>query len=361
MSTALPADAVSRAGRPVTGTLQTAACGAAEHHVADRPQTAPAPAVTPTQSITLRGLGTALPALSVSQDEAASIASRLTAEVQPRAIGALYRQAKVQRRYSVLLEDGGSGPPSQSFYQSAAHAEDRGPSTADRMARYAAEAPDLAATACRRALADADLPSSEISHLVTVSCTGFAAPGVDLELISRLGLPAEVSRTHIGFMGCHALLNALRVASAFAAADPAARVLVASVELCSLHHQYSREPQQLVANALFSDGAAAAVVSQCEADRAAGGWLLVDQNSLVLPDTDDTMSWRIGDHGFRMTLSPQVPELISEHLGEWLASWLQTHGLSTADICSWAVHPGGPRILTATAAAAGFDPVLLEP
>ncbi|MCA9117000.1 MAG: type III polyketide synthase, partial [Planctomycetaceae bacterium] len=156
--------------------------------------------------------------------------------MQPRAIGVLYRQTKVKRRYSVLLEDSGSDPPTQSFYWPADDADERGPTTADRMARYAAEAPALSAMACRRALADAGVPAGEITHLVTVSCTGFAAPGVDLELISRVGLPAGVSRTHIGFMGCHALLNALRAASAFAAADPAARVLVAAVELCSLHH-----------------------------------------------------------------------------------------------------------------------------
>ena len=282
-------------------------------------------------------------------------------DVQPRAIGVLYRQTKVQRRYSVLLENNGSGTPSLSFYPPAVHAEERGPTTARRMERYAAAAPALAAEACNAALTDAGMAGSEITHLVTVSCTGFSAPGVDLELVSRLGLPAGVSRTHVGFMGCHALLNALRVASALAAADPAARVLVVAVELCSLHHQYSSEPQQIVANALFGDGAAAAVIGQSAAESAAGRWQLVAQNSLVLPETDGTMSWRIGDHGFRMTLSPQVPDLISEYLGDWLESWLQTQGLSTEDIGSWAVHPGGPRILTATAAAAGFEPALLDP
>src|SRR5205814_10130170 len=111
----------------------------------------------------------------------------------------------------------------------------------------------------RQALASSGHDPAAITHLVTVSCTGFFAPGLDRLLVEQLGLPATVERTHIGFMGCHGALNGLRVARAFTGADPAARVLLCAVELCSLHYHYGYDPKKMVANALFADGAAAVV------------------------------------------------------------------------------------------------------
>ena len=171
-----------------------------------------------------------------------------------------------------------------------------------RMQRYEAEAADLAAQAATNALAAADCTADEIVHLVTVSCSGFSAPGVDVGLIERLGLRRDVSRTHVGFMGCHGAMNGLRVAAAFAKSQPGCKVLVACVEICSIHHQYPQHFDHLVANALFSDGAAAVVVSAGKAQ--VGQWQLVDQRSHVLPDTAEVMTWRIGDHGFEMTSRP---------------------------------------------------------
>jgi predicted naringenin-chalcone synthase len=148
-------------------------------------------------------------------------------------------------------------------------------------------------------------------------------------------------------MGCHAAINALRAATAFAAQDPAARVLVCAVELCSLHFQYGPDPDKAVANALFADGAAAAVVGGLPGP---GRWGIASAASYLVPDTADAMTWRIGDHGFEMTLSPDVPEILREHLGPWLRAWLGDHGLSSADIGSWAIHPGGPKVITTVAA-----------
>ncbi len=136
---------------------------------------------------------------------------------------------------------------------------DPGPTTGERMKVYAAEAPPLAVRAARAAVSESRFEPGSITHLVTVSCTGFVAPGIDLALIRELGLRPTVERTHVGFMGCHGALNGLRVANAFAAADPAARVLVCAVELCSLHYHYGWQPDKVVANALFADGAAALV------------------------------------------------------------------------------------------------------
>ena len=254
----------------------------------------------------------------------------------------------------------------QSFYPPAKDAEDGGPTTAERMERYERHAGELAIQAARNALEQAEIEPSRITHLVTVSCTGFGAPGVDLELIRGLELPASTARNHIGFMGCHGALNGLRISRAFADSDPRARVLTVAVELCSLHQQYGWQPDRIVANALFADGAAAIVGGGTPAkprshDDAPPAWQVVANGSLVLPDSEDAMSWRIGNHGFDMTLSPCVPDMVRQSLKPWLAEWLKSQNRSLEDIASWAIHPGGPRILTACGEALDLSPGLLEP
>jgi len=237
-------------------------------------------------------------------------------------------------------------------------AGDHGPTTGDRMRRYELDALELATRAADDALGHAGWAADSISHLVTVSCSGFSAPGVDIGLVERLEMRRDVSRTHIGFMGCHGALNGLRVAGALAAANPGERVLVTCVELCSLHQQYTNDAQQIVANALFSDGAAAIAGDWFAGEGAAareGEWAVADQRSFLLPGTADMMSWRIGDNGFEMTLSPRVPDAIQESMRPWMTDWLAGHLLTIEDIRGWAIHPGGPRILTACADALGLD------
>jgi predicted naringenin-chalcone synthase len=203
------------------------------------------------------------------------------------------------------------------------------------------------------ALAQARLNAGEITHLITVSCTGMKAPGVDYELIQKLGLAPTVQRTHIGFMGCHGAINGLRVARAFADSEPEARVLLCAVELCVLHYFYGWDPQKIIANAIFADGAAA-VAGAPDWLAPAGSWRVTATGSCLIPNSREAMSWTIGDHGFEMTLSKRVPGLIHEHLRPWLESWLARRGLSREAIGSWAIHPGGPRILDATAEALGL-------
>ncbi|HAW96469.1 MAG TPA: type III polyketide synthase, partial [Phycisphaerales bacterium] len=195
-----------------------------------------------------------------------------------------------------------------------------------------------------------------MTHLVTVSCTGARSPGIDHGLIERLGLSPDVSRTHVGFMGCHAGLNGLAVASAFVRADPDAVVMLVCVELCSLHYQVD-DPRwdQQVANAIFADGAACALIgSSADAPRVTGAL------SRVFPDTASRMGWEIGQHGFRMTLSPRVPGLIRRHLGSWLEQWLAPRGLTPVDIDRWVVHPGGRDILEGVRRGLELDPACLS-
>ena len=303
-------------------------------------------------SLKLLGLGIAVPTTILAQEDALGLARKLCARSAEQAtwLPGMYNGTGIRTRRIILSQhvvrdvlDGTTH--SRSVFLPRNDPSDRGPTTAQRLSIYSEEAGPLAARAAARALEESRVPAAEVTHLITVSCTGFAAPGVDCTLIRDLGLPATVQRTHVGYMGCHGAINALRVAQAFAEADPAARVLVCAVELCSLHYHYGWDPQRMVANALFADGAAAVVGRS--ADDEESRWSLTATASSVLPDSAGDMAWTVGDHGFEMTLTKRVPGLIARHLGPWLDAWLHRHGLRRDQVGSWAVHPGGPRILQA--------------
>jgi|694.fasta_scaffold00056_87 prepilin-type processing-associated H-X9-DG protein len=301
----------------------------------------------------LIGVGLATPRGSILQEDACEVAKWLrpwgTPELSTRdqaVLQMLYRRSGVAKRHSVLLESQAGEPTKQTFYLPSSPSQPFGPSTASRMERYEREAGPLATIAAMQALQDAGVEPPEIDHLVTVSCTGFCAPGFDLQLMQSLGMPLSTGRTHIGFMGCHALLNGLRVAEALALRAPGSKVLLCATELCSLHHQYTTHPEQMVANALFADGSAAAVIG-VEENESHHSPAMVSHRTQRIEASEDWMSWRIGDHGFQMTLSPKVPMAIAEGIGGWLEPWLREHGYRFDQIAHWAVHPGGPKILQA--------------
>lgn len=308
--------------------------------------------------VTLLGLGVATPPRSIEQLDAADVAQSMIGGGGPRVqvIRKLFEKAGVARRGSVLLEPAGEAGYQQSFYPPAESATDRGPSTAERLIAYQKHAPQLAGQACESALQSAGTLGESVTHLITVSCTGLQSPGVDFHLIDRLGLPATVTRTNIGFMGCHGAFNGMRVAQAFAESDENAVVLMCCVELCSLHCIYGWHPQRMVASSLFADGSAAMVVQKRAAARQNGlpRWSLQATGTMQFPHSLDEMSWTIGDFGFEMTLSPEVPKAIERELAPWLNKWLGQQGLTTDDIGSWAIHPGGPRIIDAAANAIGL-------
>jgi predicted naringenin-chalcone synthase len=308
-------------------------------------------------SFKIRGLGTARPEHSIRQADAAEYARQFIG-VDPgelRGLPALFKRTRVRTRGSVLLQGGNGHPPRQSFFPPSSGPADGGPGTAERMQRYAKDAIPLALGASRQAFDQTRIAPRDVTHLVTVSCTGFFAPGVDIALIQRLGLAPTVGRLNVGFMGCHGALNGLRAAQAIGGMDSSAVVLLCAVELCSLHYQYGRDPEQLVANAIFADGAAA-LLGQGGKVGSDGDLRLVSCGSCLIPEADDAMTWRVGDHGFEMTLSPRVPSLIGQHLRPWLESWLARSGNTLDEIRSWAIHPGGPRILTSVAEALDLSP-----
>jgi alkylresorcinol/alkylpyrone synthase len=220
----------------------------------------------------------------------------------------------------------------------------RQPTTAERMRTFTPAALRLGAEAARRALERGGPDAAaEVGDLVVVSCTGYAGPGLDVHLAADLGLGEGTRRLALGHMGCYAALPALRTASALVAAS-GQRALIVSVELCSLHLQPAASRQDAVSQALFGDGAAAALIAP--GGPAAPGQLeIIAARAATLPGSQDRMGWLIGDDGFHMSLSPRVPALVDRGLGALVEQLLEPHGLAPADVAHWAVHPGGPEIL----------------
>lgn len=310
----------------------------------------------------IQGIGHALPGQPIEQADLLEVALRYNAQTpaERTRLKRIYRGSKVQRRHTVLCGDATDNAKALEnvlcFYQP--DANNKGPSTADRMRAYETHATPLAIEACEKALADSNTAAASITQLITVSCTGFCAPGQDAQLIEALGLSPSVGRTHIGFMGCHAAINAMRVADAMVRANPDERVLLCCTELCTLHFQYGNDPQDAIANALFADGSAALVAQnrQPASTRPATQSFCAEK----IPSTQTMMAWSIGDHGFQMRLDPQVPAIIETTLRASLDNWLSGNGLTVDEIGGWLVHPGGPKIIDAVQAALGLKPAATD-
>jgi predicted naringenin-chalcone synthase len=219
-------------------------------------------------------------------------------------------------------------------------------STGTRMQRYLVEALPLGKDALSTALGRAGVPASELGMLVACSCTGYATPGLDILLARDLALPDDARRVFVGHMGCYAALPGLGVAADYVTVHQRPAALLC-VELPSLHVQPpSRDPEQAVAHALFSDAAAAVVLVPAPAGTGAAPQPRVTAVAARTdPTTADHMTWHVTDLGFRMGLSPQVPDALARHVRPMIIDLLAAHGLGLADVATWAVHPGGPRIL----------------
>jgi predicted naringenin-chalcone synthase len=258
---------------------------------------------------------------------------------EPRARAVFARMAErsgIRHRWSVLPQAAGGGSPVEpgGFYHGAV------PGTGARMEVYAEAAPRLALKAVADLSEAVDLDG--ISHLVVASCTGFVAPGIDQIIAAELGLPGEVERTLVGFMGCYAAVSSLRLAYHIVRSRPEARVLVVTVELSTLHLQDERRLEPLLAMLQFGDGATASLVTA-----EAQGFGMADPFAATLPDSADLIRWHVGDHGFAMTLSGEVPGRIAEALRDEAFRERLLAGADGGEIDSWAVHAGGRSVLDA--------------
>jgi len=281
-------------------------------------------------------IATAVPPHQVHEAFCAYAHGQLTREPDRRAFARLAERGQIEHRWSVLepCEPLGSGTV-DGFYKVT---EQR--STGERMVRYKREAPGLAALALDRLnLAE---EARSITHLVFATCTGFSAPGLDHQMIQRFGLPNSVERTIVGFMGCQAAINALKLAYHQVRSTPRARVLVLCLELCTLHLQNSGDMQQLLSALLFADGCAAALLSAEPTGIRVDGF-----HSAIIPTAADQITWDIGDIAFDMTLSGMVPFTLAHALPEWSRAILDGAEVAATEL--WAVHPGGRAILDAVA------------
>lgn len=258
------------------------------------------------------------------------------------------RVAGIEHRYSCLapsdLPDGGRND-SEPFYARGAF-----PDTAARMRRFEQHAPELAQAAVDRL--DLGAGRDRVTHLLITCCTGFSAPGLDIEIIERCGLRSSVERTIIGFMGCYAAINALKLSRHIVRSDPSARVLIVNIELCTLHLKESDDIEQVLSFLLFGDGCTACLVSADPVGAALDRFCAV-----LMPDTRELITWSIRDFGFDMVLSGEVPAAINEVLRGHGADILDGAHADTIDF--WAVHPGGRTVLDAVERAFALAPPML--
>ncbi len=303
----------------------------------------------------LGAIGTANPVHRIAQPQIADFMAQALefGENDARKLRALYRVSGIEHRYSVL-PDYGRTNGNYTFFPNTPGLEPF-PSVGQRMAVYRREALPLATEAVRDCLRQVpDVAPASITHVITVSCTGMYAPGLDIELVQALGLRPNVRRTCVNFMGCYAAVNAVKLADAFCLADARARVLIVSVELCTLHFQKSAEEDHLVSNALFGDGAAAVLVQAVPLPNGAPSLVLQAFHCGVEPDGYDDMAWHINDFGFEMTLSSYVPKLIQRGIRHLTDGLLDSLPLQLADIRHFAIHPGGRKILETIEAELGL-------
>jgi len=317
-------------------------------------------------TVSVRSIGVAVPPTILRQDEIRDVfrdqpgRSRLA----QRLIGAAFDASAIDTRHTVIAEfDGPVAGAAPVFYDAGLRRVEV-PPTGARNDVYIEHAPPLLLEAARRAIDSAPgITASDVTHVVTASCTGFFAPGPEYVLVRDLGLAATTERYHLGFQGCFAAFPALRAAQAFCEARPDAVVLVVCVELCSIHLHASDDPDVILASSVFADGAAAAIVSARPDDAIAPVIEFDSWSTALVPDGETDMAWTIGDHGFEMILSAAVPKLIGEHLDTALQPLLAATGggVTVESIDHWAIHPGGRSILDRVQQRLSLDDALLAP
>ncbi len=290
----------------------------------------------------ITAIGTALPPYRTPQQDIANfMASMLEMdERERRQLRILYRASAIKYRYSVI-EDYQLDQSDFTFYDQ--HGK-QPPGVSRRMQLYRETAVKLASNAAIDCLKVNHTSAQNITHLITISCTGMYAPGLDIDLVQKLELPDSVHRTAVNFMGCYGAFNGLKLADAICRADNSARVLVVSAELCSIHFQQSKKPDDLLSGALFGDGAAAVLVEAAPARE--GLSIALEQfHCTLVPRGQEDMTWNIGDFGFEMKLSAYVPNLIKGGIQDFVNKLLQKLPAPTPAIDYFAIHPGGKRIL----------------
>lgn len=302
-------------------------------------------------SIGISAIGTAVPKYKRTQAQTAElIADVLNLKpVERKRLKSIYQATQIKYRHSVL-KDYLKKPGHFSFFPN--DTEEDFPSTAARMQIYQTEALKLALAAIKNCLTQQKIfNKQEITHLITVSCTGMYAPGLDIEIIENLKLNTNTKRVAINFMGCYAAFNAMEVAYNICKANAKAKVLIVCVELCTLHFQKNKNLENIISNAIFADGAAAALIENTQKQ---AHLEFMNFHCDLLPQSQDKMAWKIADQGFDIVLSHYVPDLIEKGIHKFIQNFIAQNKIKNLDF--YAIHPGGVKILKACEQALNIDP-----
>ena len=263
-------------------------------------------------------------------------------KTESRKMNFLYRHSGIKTRYSVI-PDYSLEIDERQFYAKTADMEPF-PDLEKRMAWYADNAAMLSVKTIQKCIAG-KIPKDEITHLITVSCTGMSAPGLDLEIMEAMDLPRNIFRTSVNFMGCYAAIHALKLADAICKSQQKANVVIVCTEFCTLHFQKESSIDNITSTLLFGDGCAAVLVQQQETPLK--GITIKNFFSDVAFKGKNDMSWKLSSKGFLMTLSGYVPDLVKEDFDGLVTKALTNTDLTKDDITHWCIHPGGKKILEA--------------
>ncbi|MFH5834012.1 type III polyketide synthase [Halalkalibaculum sp. DA3122] len=269
----------------------------------------------------------------------------------------IYSQSGIDKRHTVVNDFNANGDPRLFFQQDGSLAA---PSTGTRNQLYTKHAKKLFVDVARSLIGEnPQLQAGDITHVITVSCTGFFAPGPGYEIVKQLQLNPSTQRFHLGFMGCFAAFPALKMAKSFCEAQENAVVMIICLELCTLHFQRSQDTDNLISASVFADGGAGAIVSARSPRKEETTFEIDNFATSIIEQSEKDMAWTIGDTGFDMILSTYVPELIESNLRSSLEPLLKTYNIDLQQIDHWAIHPGGRAILDKVEQNLGIRPTQL--
>ncbi|MBS1746690.1 MAG: type III polyketide synthase [Bacteroidetes bacterium] len=296
-------------------------------------------------------IGRALPAHSLNQRDIIPFMQKLYGldARESRKLAFMYRLSDIETRYTVI--DDYTQPDEQYWDFIPSNKDMRSPNLDERMSIYNREALPLSISAIEDCLNE-KISANDITHLITVSCTGMSAPGLDLQIAEKMEMKPEVFRTSVNFMGCYGAVHALKLAKLICDSTPDSNVLIVATEFCSIHFQNEYTEDNVAGNLLFSDGSAAVLVSNfLQSEKKLE---LSDFYSKIAFQGKKDMAWELSHRGFLITLSSYIPELIEQDIAKLVEEATQHSGLSLNDISYWCIHPGGKKILQAVQTKLGL-------
>lgn len=312
-------------------------------------------------SVYIQNIATSVPECSLKQtllrDKMKQYVSKHS--TTRRIIHKIYSNSGIEKRHTVTNDFHSNGHSRLFFKKDGSLGQ---PSTKTRNELYVRHSKKIFVEVAKKLLRKNQRISKEdITHVITVSCTGFFAPEPAYEIVKQLGLSTSTQRFHVGFMGCFAAFPAMKMAQSFCQADPEATVMIISVELCSLHLQDSTDTDQLISASVFADGGAGALISSREPTSAGSVYRIERFQTSIAEQSEEDMAWTIGDTGFEMVLSTAVPDIIKGNLRESIAPLLEAYNLDHDEIDHWPVHPGGRAILDKIEENLQLEPAQIRP